>query len=73
MQTVRERPRFHEHFPLDLQSLDGIACLVDQLTSSDERASLAAHVIGVAASNNPTFQNHLLVADPEILSKLIKV
>jgi len=57
----------------DLQSLDGIACLIAQLTSSTGRAAAAAHVIAVAASNNPTFQNHLHGTDPEILPKLIQL
>jgi len=58
---------------LDLKNLDGIECVVKQLEYKDKRSSEAAIALGVAASNNPTFQKHLIETDPHIFSKLIKV
>eukprot|EP00210_Caulerpa_lentillifera_P000146 g141.t1 len=57
----------------DLKNMDGIECVVSQLEYHDKRSSEAAIVLGVAASNNPTFQKHLIEADPLIFSKLIKL
>lgn len=45
----------------DLRALGGIAPVVLHLQSPNpELAAAAAHVLGTAASNNPTFQNHLM-------------
>ncbi|GFR47185.1 hypothetical protein Agub_g8777, partial [Astrephomene gubernaculifera] len=58
----------------DLQPLGGIAPVVTQLThGSPEVAAAAAHVLGTAASNNPTFQRQLLSDHPGIVSTLLQV
>ncbi|KAG2450497.1 hypothetical protein HYH02_004998 [Chlamydomonas schloesseri] len=60
----------------DLHPLGGLTPVVAQLGRLAEApglATAAAHVIGTAASNNPTFQRALLGAHPEVVGTLLQV
>lgn len=58
----------------DLHVLGGIAPVVRLLAGdSPQVVALAAYVLGTAASNNPTFQRHLLAAHADIFESLIQV
>lgn len=60
----------------DLHPLGGLSPVVAQLARLAEAPALAtaaAHVIGTAASNNPTFQRALLSQHPEVVGTLLQV
>eukprot|EP00198_Chlamydomonas_reinhardtii_P011534 XP_001700871.1 predicted protein [Chlamydomonas reinhardtii] len=59
----------------DLHPLGGLSPVVAQLARLAEAPALAtaaAHVIGTAASNNPTFQRALLSQHPEVVGTLLQ-
>ncbi|KAG2493284.1 hypothetical protein HYH03_008420 [Edaphochlamys debaryana] len=57
----------------DLRPLGGISPVVAVLTRGPELAAAAAHVLGTACSNNPTFQRALMAAHPDIVGTLLRV
>ena len=58
----------------DLKVLGAIAPIIKQLqANAPEVQAAAAHVLGVAASNNLRFQTDALEAEPRLLHRLVQV
>lgn len=57
----------------DLKALDGIDIIVAYLDKGENLATLAAYVLGTAASNNPKFQNDLVESNPDVFKKLLQM
>ncbi|GMH38476.1 hypothetical protein BSKO_06360 [Bryopsis sp. KO-2023] len=57
----------------DLKALDGIDIIVAYLDKGESLATLAAYVLGTAASNNPKFQNDLVGSHPDVFKTLIEM
>ncbi len=57
----------------DLKVLGAIGPILQQLDRGPEEQAAAAHVLGVAASNNLRFQTDALEAEPRLMHRLLQV